>query len=127
MIQKFVDRFMENKDAIRAELAKQHVGSYEDLVHIVVGAISTDDYGEPDVKRIHCIDDGDYQGTLLFVIASNGYQPHEYWAVKIFYGSCSGCDTLQSINGYSDEPPTEGQLNDYMALALHDVQSFSKV
>ena len=34
----------------------------------VVGG--SEDYGVPDPERIHTIDDGDYQGTLVFVIAA---------------------------------------------------------
>lgn len=128
MIQKYVDRFYENKTVIRERLAEKHVGSYEELVKIVIEAITNDDnYGEPDPERIHVIDDGDYQGTLLFIIGAKGYQPHEYWSVYVGYGSCSGCDTLQGISDYSSDPPTEEQINDYMSLALHVVQSFSVV
>ena len=33
------------------------------------------------------------------------------------YGSCSGCDTLQGIQGWDDDRlPTEAQINDYMML-----------
>jgi len=39
-----------------------------------------------------------------------------------YYGSCSGCDTLQAISDYDDGRPSELQLKEYMALALHLVQ-----
>lgn len=122
MIQPFVQLFENNKDKLRASLATQHPGSYAELVKSVVEILHTDDYGSIDPARIHSIDDGDYQGTLVFVIAASGYQPYDYWYVKVSYGSCSGCDTLQSISGYSDSPPNEEQINDYMTLALHIVQ-----
>ena len=32
------------------------------------------------------------------------------------YGSCSGCDTLQSIQSFSGDKPTDSQLKDYMTL-----------
>jgi hypothetical protein len=89
-----------------------------------------DRYGEPDPTRIHQIDDGDYQGTLLFVIAASGYQPSDYWYVKVGYGSCSGCDTLQAIDGYggySDEAPSKDQVDDYMTLALHIIQGLKSM
>lgn len=123
MIQPFTDRFMAKKDTLRGVFAAAHPGSYAEIVKAVIEVIRTDDeYECPDPTRIHSIDDGDYQGTLLFVVAAGGYQPSDYWYVKVSYGSCSGCDTLQSIHSYSDEPPTETQVEEYMTLALHVVQ-----
>lgn len=128
MIQIFVDRFMNKKTEIRAALSVKALGEYSDLVAVVVSAIrNEDDYGDPDPERIHEIDDGGYQGTLLYVIAAKGYQPCDYWYVKIAYGSCSGCDALEAIRGYSSEPPTAEQLDDYMTLALHIVQGIKKL
>jgi len=123
MIAKFVQRFEENKDDLRANLSKKHPESYFDVVQAVVRILSDEEsWDSPDPTRIHLIDDGDYQGTLVFVIGSKGYQPSNYWSVLVSYGSCSGCDTLQSISGYSDDPPTQYQVDDYMTLAMHVVQ-----
>ena len=122
MIKKFVKRFMQNKQQLREKFAGSHPDEYVDIVKAVISSIGASEYGEPSPERIHQIDDGDYQGTLLFVIAAGGYQPSEYWFVKVDYGSCSGCDTLQAISEYSSEPPTEDQLDQYMTLALHIVQ-----
>ena len=71
------------------------------------------------------IDDGDYQGTQIFVIHLDKYQPDEsdYVVTNTYYGSCSGCDTLQAISEYDyDEKPDENQIKDYMELALHLLQ-----
>ena len=93
------------------------------MVREVIKVVTTDDYNAIDPERIHQIDDGDYQGTLLFVIAARSYQPDDYWFVKVGYGSCSGCDTLQAINySLDDNPPTDDQVSQYMTLALHIVQ-----
>lgn len=127
MIQQFIDRFFINEDIIRENIAQKHFRSYDELVKVVVEGITDDSYDAIDPDRIHCIDDGDYQGTLLFVIAAKGYQPNKYWAVKVYYGSCSGCDTLQSISDYSDQPPNEQQIKDYMALALNIVQGLTEI
>ena len=86
-----------------------------------------DEYEQPSFNRIHKIDDGNYQGTLLFVVGAGGYQPSDYWSVFVGYGSCSGCDTLQNIMRYSDDPPNAEQLNDLMGLALNVVQGLKKV
>jgi hypothetical protein len=128
MIQKFVTRFMAAENVLREKFAAKHPDAYIDIVKAVVDVIKGEGtYGEPDATRIHQIDDGDYQGTLVFVIAGGGYQPWEYWYVKVGYGSCSGCDTLERIRDYSENPPTKEQLDAYMTLALHIVQGFKSM
>jgi hypothetical protein len=122
----FVDCFMENKSELRALFATGHPQNYGDIVKAVVDIL---DPGVIDPDRIHEIDDGDYQGTLVFVIGAHGYLPVDYWYVKISYGCCSGCDTLESIRSVCpyEENPTEEQIADYMTLALHIVQGLKKM
>jgi hypothetical protein len=129
VIEALVERWEQNKPLVREEFTKAHPSSYMDVVKAVVTHIKGEEYTEPnlDPERIHLIDDGDYQGTLLFVIAAEGYQPSTYYAVTVSYGSCSGCDTLQSISVYSDETPTEEQVDQYMTLALHIVQGIRQI
>lgn len=134
MIQIFVDRFMESKPKLEAAFLAARPESYKDLVKAVVGALATDDelysWENPDPDRIHQIDDGDYQGTLVFVIAAQGYQPSTYWYVKVDYGSCSGCDTLASVrecSDYDSETPNQNEIDGYMTLALHIVQGLKKM
>ena len=125
-----VDRFMSKKGEIEAKFTAAHPDCYEDVVRAVVEAVTSDDeYGEKalDPNRIHAIDDGDYQGTLLYVIGAKGYQPSDYWCVAVDYGSCSGCDTLEGIRGYRDEAPRPDQVKDYMTLALHIVQGLRHI
>ena len=130
MIQDFVDIFISKKDTLFVD---EHPQSYGAIVQTVIETIAADGlesgYGAPDPTRIHEIDDGDYQGTLLYVIAANGYQPSTYWSVKVSYGSCGGCDTLQGIHddgGWLDKP-TPTQATDYQTLALHIVQSLREI
>lgn len=130
MIKNIVQRWEANKSAIEDGFRKAHPDDYVDIIrHVVSHITSEDDYDEDnlDPNRIHVIDDGDYQGTLVYVIAEKGYQPNDYWYVKVSYGSCSGCDTLQAIKGYDDESPTDEQVKDYMTLALHIVQGIKKM
>lgn len=129
MIQEFVKKFEEGKAKLEALFVAKHPDSYEDIVRNVISVITDEDgyRDSPDPERIHRIDDGDYQGTLLFVIGAKGYQPHNYWFVKVYYGSCSGCDTFQAVRGYSDEPPTPEQVKDYMGLALNVVQGLKSM
>lgn len=99
MIPEFVAAWESRKDVVRAAFAAEIPDSYEDIVKIVIGAIADrldevdDDFGRapaPDPKRIHTINDGDYGGTMVFVIGAKGYQPSTYWGVSVDYGSCSG-------------------------------------
>lgn len=126
MIQRFVDRFMKNKAVLVEQFGKTHPKNYATIVALVVGNITDeldDRNPEPDPERVHQIDDGNYQGTLLFIIGATGYQPSDYWSVKVDYGSCSGCDTLQAIHDrFGGKKPTSDQVEAYMTLALHIVQ-----
>lgn len=128
MIEEFVRRFDASREALRAGFAESHPEDYADIVKRVVAALADEnDYDTPDPERIHKIDDGDYQGTLVFVVACRGYQPSTYWAVLVSYGSCSGCDTLEATRGYSDEKPTDEQVSSYMMMALHIVQGLREI
>jgi len=128
MIKEFIERFEKNKNQLRGTFSAAHPENYKAIVASVVRAVGAEDeYKEPSPERIHEIDDGDYQGTLVYVIGAGGYQPSDYWYVKVDYGSCSGCDTLEGIRGYSDEPPTSDQINDYMTLATHIVQGLKRM
>jgi len=127
MIKKFVDLFMARKGELEKAFRDNHPKDYKEIVSRVITVLSNNESGDLDKNRIHEIDDGDYQGTLLYVITVRGYQPSDYWYVKIRYGSCSGCDTLESIRRYCSKPPTNQQVEDYMALALRIVQGLHKM
>lgn len=131
MIKEFVDIFMKHKDELRVRLAtyKGSYGwsiNYYDIVKEVIYLYEDEDlYPCPDFENIHEIDDGDYQGTLLYIISEKGYQPDDYWYVKIGYGSCSCCDTLLSITEFRNND--NEILDDLMTLALHIVQGIKKM
>lgn len=81
---------------------------YIDLVKLSVDCIlndGNDEYFKWDTQNITVIDNGDYQGTLLFMIPEDTYQPSEcgYLLTYAGYGSCSGCDSILSITSYEDE------------------------
>jgi hypothetical protein len=84
------------------------------------------DKGKFDVEGMTVIDNGDYQGTLIFAIPRYTYQPNEkeYIITYVDYGSCSACDTLESIRDYDDNSPSPEQVQGYMTLALHILQRF---
>ena len=134
MLKQFVNRFMKAKPELEKKFSEQHIYSYQDLVEATLSAIShTDEEDEErndeeycpemDISKIREIDDGHYQGTLLYIIPEDSYQPCTYYAVSVCYGSCSACDTLQSISAdYYYEKPNKQNIEDYMRLALHIVQ-----
>jgi len=131
MIEKFTKRWFERKDSVQEKFEAKLPSSYSDIVLAVVEMLNDEDeYETPDPARIHEINDGDYQGTLLYVIGAANYQPSTYWYVKVGYGSCSGCDTLESIlsGNWGHETEEEKKawkdeaVSKLMTLALHIVQ-----
>lgn len=125
MLKIMKDRWNENSEKLRATLLERtdlNSCCYEDLVKITFEIIfnsRAEGYGNKlNLDNIHAIDDGAYQGTILFVIPFDTYQPDEdeYIITYIGYGSCSYCDTLQSIQGWNDGKITEEQLAGFMAI-----------
>lgn len=106
---------------------------YENLLKLTINCILNDGVmGVPrwNTDRITLIDDGDYQGTLLFLIPEETYQPsaHEYLMTYIYYGSCSGCDTLQNIqiDLYNSDPVSEETISEFMALCKDFIMNMVK-
>lgn len=64
-------------------------------------------------SEIHVIDDGHCQGTQLFLIHKDVYQPsvEDYLLTDTFYGTCSGCDTLMSIAIVQTDFQMKNRLN----------------
>ena len=103
--------------------------NYRDLLKLVVENIlnrghrgyGVEDNKEWDSADITEIDNGDYQGTKIFVFHRKCYQPSEveYLFTYVDYGSCSCCDTLQGIQAEGDlnsRLPSKSQVKDYMTL-----------
>lgn len=115
------DKWNLNKDKLRKSLSENRNLNNCDYSYLVEKTIDIILEGEEwNTKEISVIDNGDYQGTLLFVIPKETYQPgaHEYLITYVEYGSCSVCDTLERIQSWHTEltPPTKEQLNDFMKL-----------
>lgn len=97
-----VNRWQNHADDLKSALENEDLlnVNYEDLVKLVVGHILNKDLEEWeyefDEENITVIDDGDYQGDLLFVVHRDKYQPgaNDYIITFAGYGSCSGCDAL---------------------------------
>lgn len=134
MLKYCVEQWDKNKSLLEERLREDKElldCDYLHLLKVTVGAILNNgcDYSTWDIEKITEIDNGNYQGTLLFLIPKDTYQPQEYEYLMTYvgYGSCSGCDTLlaiQSLWEYIDDPetgisyraPTERVIKDYMSL-----------
>lgn len=129
MINKFVEIWDKHKQEIEEIYRAKHPNNYKEVVENVVKLLNKYDFGYDKIStKIHCIDDGDYQGTLLFLIPKDTYQPYEYYYVMVGYGSCSGCDTLEAIRNYDYEnAPTEAQVKSYMTLSIHIIQGLKEI
>lgn len=129
MIEKFVRIWDEHKEEVEEVYRANHPNDYFSIVENIITLLNKydEDYNKPSTE-IHAINDGDYQGTLLFLIPTDTYQPDEYYYVKVYYGSCSGCDTLGAIRSYEyDKAPSEEQVKDYMMLSLHIIQCLKMI
>lgn len=133
MITEFIKKWEANKHLIERQFAEKHPKDYKEIVKAVIEILDDkEDYSRtPNSEIIHEINDGDYQGTLIYLIPERTYQPSNYWYVKVGYGSCSGCDTLEAIKADNDgewaAPPNKRQTKDYMTLALHIIQKLRKM
>ena len=121
------------KEYFRGTMQEEY-NSYLGLLKKTIEIIfpeEVDEYREfrLDPERITEINHGEYQGTLVFVIADDSYQPNAdgHWYTSINYGSCSGCDTLEAIRNYSDELPNEDQVEAYWTLCLHMMQKIKQM
>lgn len=104
------------REALREEkdLNRLH---YKDLVKLAFEKVYNEGlecYMQLDLASITEVDNGDYQGTLLYLIAVKTYQPCEcdYLMTYVGYGSCCCCDPLQAIQ----ELEGEEQIKEYMTL-----------
>lgn len=106
---------------------------YDYLVKLVVHYILNGEHRHPELRywswseEIDKLDHGCYQGVAMYVVHRNNTDDASgYIITSVRYGSCSVCDTLESIQCCSadDELPTEQQVKDYMALCKDIVCGF---
>ena len=134
MITELVKQWEENKHKLEEyfKTTKQdEYDSYETIVKKVfeICLPKATAYSGWDLDKMTVIDDGDYQGTQIFIIPTDTYQPsiEDYVMTDTYYGSCSGCDTLKAISSYDYDLPTDEQVKEYMTLALHLVQKLKRL
>lgn len=126
MIQRFVDAWERGKKPLRL-FFQEKPGSYDDVVVAVLSAMR---FAVPEGERIHfpdpacttVIEGVDYHGANTYILSTTGGGEPE-WYVRVSYGTCSHCDTLDSIEYGDTLESREEAIDQCMALALHIVQN----
>lgn len=95
----------------------------EKLIHFIFNTeemLGDSTYYKYNMNANNTIDDGDYQGTRIFFINRDSYQPSEtdYIVTFVYYGSCTSCDALQGAQSCY----LEMMKDDLMTLFLHMIQ-----
>jgi hypothetical protein len=134
MEKEIIERWERGKENLRNYLSTHSIwdncSSYNELVYVLIKECLNYSIDEVFSTKFTCIDDGDYQGTQLFILHYDTYQPNanDYYIFDNEYGSCSGCDTLLGIIGYEyDVIPDENMVNQLMTLCLHMVQRMKRI
>jgi hypothetical protein len=132
MLKYCYEKWNKNQNSLEAKLREVDLSAqnYESLLALTIDCIFNDgDYNyQWDTESITEIDNGDYQGTLLYLIPESTYQPseREYLMTYMGYGSCSGCDLLQAIQPWSKEDTTEETIKNFMSLCKDFVTNMIK-
>lgn len=132
MLQDIVTKWEEGKEELENYFRITPTKEYQDYIDIVKLVAKYIIYRK---HNTFCKEDigveetiiGSYSGVNIYII-HNYDSFSKIYLVKIFYGSCSLCDTLQGIQ-IEDEGDyaTEAQIKDYMTLALHIVQAVKEI
>lgn len=135
MLKIILEKWDKNKDKLK-NIFETKSGfndcDYKEIVKLTFGTIYNDGVecssDMLDLENITEINNGDYQGTLLYLIPFNTYQPAEgdYLMTYVGYGSCSGCDTLLAIQEDGEGCLSKVQVNDFMQLAKDILQNTIK-
>lgn len=130
MDKEIIQRWENGKENLRTYFfahRQEEYDSYKKIVSVLISECLN--YGINDKREkispsFEVSDYGEYQGTQIFLLHKDDYQPDagKYYIFDNYYDSCSGCDTLLSISMYDSGIPTESQVEEYMALCLHMVQ-----
>ena len=126
MDKEIIKSWEENKDRIREYISKTEqskYSSYKSLVKLIIKYVVNTKEKLYNEKKIRVVDSNGYHGIQIFLVPEIRYEVFKYLTTCVNYGSCSGCDTLISIQNYGLEIPSEEQVNDYMTLLLHLVQN----
>ena len=136
MLNVCVKQWYENKELLKDALENDRDledREYKDLVKLVFKYVinpnlpDAESNGLWDYTRITEIDEGNYQGTLLYLIPRETYQPKfdDYLITCVDYGSCTVCDTLKNIRARAGEVSKEKTIKSYLDLCRNIVQQIT--
>lgn len=121
MLKYCINKWEENRGKLKKAIQElDGYISYTELMKLVVKHIFGDEW---DDKEITAIDNGDYQGTIIFAFHKKTYQPYasQYLMTYISYGSCSLCDALEAA--FFENETEEETVLDLMNICLHLIQN----
>lgn len=129
MEKEFIKQWEENKHKLENYFRTTNQSEYNQYKEIVTKIFElcitkASKYVGFNIKNMTVINDGNNQGTEIYIIPFDNYQPdiNGYVYTHTYYGSCSGCDTLMNISDSCYGLPSEEQIKEYMILSLHLVQ-----
>jgi hypothetical protein len=128
MIQKYIDRFIEQEKKIKEEIGNKldriDMYDYKDFAKWVIELISFKE-DDPSSESMETFILGAYQGDFIFFMHDGWYCPDKVWIMSCSFGSCSGCDTLESIrnDGLSDKE----KIRAYSILMLNLIESLKEI
>lgn len=135
MLKWCVDKWFANKEGLRRALEADETlmdCEYLHLMGLVVEHILNPEEEADkqfDREKLLKIDQGDWQGTILFVIPRKTYQPSagDYLLTYIEYGSCPVCDVLERAKaGLSHGKNKKQGIDDVMMICKDLVCNITK-
>lgn len=128
MIPELIEQWNAHKEKLRERIKNTENSTidYDYLVKCIVEVIMSE--MEYDFDEIAVLHSGDYSGTAVYFIKPINDCLHfidKIIYMNVEYGTCSLCDTLEYIQNldFNSEYPNDQQLDDYMTLCLHLIQS----
>lgn len=127
MIIELIEKWNKNKNKLEKYFERTEQNKYSEYADIFKTLFDYVINDEDEYEINGKIDDGSYQGTMLFIFHNKSklyITERDYIVTYVDYGLCSVCDTLQSIQESNyNEKPTKEQVEDYITLCLHLLQN----
>ena len=111
----YLKEWDKNKFKLKAHFEKEEPKSYIEILSKITEIILNNKVIE--IKEMFL--EGVYQGDIEIEIKLADVE----LKTSVWYGTCSGCDTLQSIQ---DEESERVRISGYMMLSLHLMQKMTK-
>jgi hypothetical protein len=122
MINEYTQLWADHQSELLQRLREEPRWSYLELFKLLIEVVINKGEHTLCLGQVTQLDHGDYQGTMVFIVPDESYQPYvdDYIYTHVYYGSCAGCDTLEAIR--DDYENKEQQAKDLHTLCLHLLQ-----